>query len=42
MIQIHSGKTSQPWDFVAGSVTGQPHALKLALLTFMNLWEVNL
>ena len=42
MIQIHSGKTSQPRDFVARSVAARPHALKLALLTCMNLWEVNL
>ena len=40
MIQIHPGETSQPQDFIACSVALQPHALKLALLTF--LWEVDL
>ena len=42
MIQIHSGKTSRPRDFVARSVAARPHALKLASLTFKNLWEVDL
>ena len=40
MIQIHSGETSQPWDFVACLVAAQPHTLKLASLTFKILWEV--
>ena len=34
MIQIHSGETSRPRDFVARSVAARPHALKLASLTF--------
>ena len=42
MIQIHSGKTSRPWDFVSRSVTARPHALKLTSLTFKSLWEVDL
>ena len=29
-------------DFVARSVAARPHALKLASLTFKNLWEVDL
>ena len=41
MIQIHSGKTSRPRDFVARSVAARPYALKLASLTFKNLWEVD-
>ena len=41
MIHIHSGETSQPRDFVARSVAACPHALKLASLTFKNLWEVD-
>ena len=42
MIQIHSGEASRPRDFVAISVDARPHALKLASLTFKNLWEVDL
>ena len=34
MIQIHSGETSRPRDFVACSVAARPHALKLASLNF--------
>ena len=41
MIQIHSGETSQPPDFVACSLAARPHALKLTSLTFKNLWEVD-
>ena len=41
MILIHSVKTSRPRDFVARSVAARPHALKLASLTFKNLWEVD-
>ena len=40
MIQIHSGETSQSRDFF-WSVSVRPHALKLALLTFKNLWEID-
>ena len=42
MIQIHSGETSRPWDFVARLVTARPHALKLISLTFKKLREVDL
>ena len=42
MIQIQSGETSQPQDFVTSSIPAQPLALKLASLTFKNLWEVDL
>ena len=35
-IEIHSGETSRPRDFVASSVVARPHALKLASLTFKN------
>ena len=42
MVQIHSGEKSRPRDFVARSVVVRPHALKLALLTFKNLREVDL
>ena len=42
MIQIHSGETIRPRDFLARSVAARPHALKLASLTFKNLWEVDL
>ena len=42
MIQIHSGETSLPRDLVVRSFAARPHALKLALLTFKNLWEVEL
>ena len=34
MIQIHSGETSRPREFVARLVTTRPHALKLTSLTF--------
>ena len=37
MIQIHSGETSQPRDFVASSIPARSRALKLASLTFKNL-----
>ena len=42
MIQIHSGETSRPQDFVARSVATRPLALKLASLAFKNLGEVDL
>ena len=42
MIQIHSGETSRPWDFVTRLVAARPHALKLISLTFKKLREVNL
>ena len=37
MIQIHSGETSQPQDFVASSIPARSCALKLASLTLKNL-----
>ena len=40
--KTHLGETSRPPDFIAQSVTARPHALKLASLTFKNLWEVDL
>ena len=42
MIQIQSGEISRPRDFVTSSIPARPHALKLASLTFKNLWEVDL
>ena len=42
MIQIHSGETSRPWDFVTCSVAARPHATKFVLCTFKELWEVDL
>ena len=41
MIQIHSGDTSRPRDFFGHLVAVRPHALKLASLTFKNLWEID-
>ena len=37
MIQIHSGATSRPQDFVARSVATRPHALKLARVCLCDL-----
>ena len=42
MIQIQSGETIWPQDFVACSVAAQPNAPKFALHSFKELWEVDL